>query len=323
MKSMNNHNPWKAFLLAVLVQGLMPKALALTNVRSPKEEFMRCRHEMMQTFSVVEKGYRECQREKFYTEGPPDVARKCFPKCLLRKIDILEADDGVSLQAFEKGIEGKFTGSSSERLRETFKDCLEKHGALVNPTDPLCPGYGEIMYCLEKTIMKLCEDPNALPEEDDDDEEEEVAEPPKSEYDKCSEEKTQGLMSVMKNFEVCKSEKSYIELYKSEDTRYFAQRCFAKCILRQEKALDASGHLTPESFESALTNRVSGRAHGIALKAFKDCYDEHKALLNPEDPTCPGFDKIGICLQGGLQKICDPPEVLTMEQEAARAKEEL
>ncbi|CAG7826529.1 unnamed protein product [Allacma fusca] len=133
---------------------------------------------------------------------------------------------------------------------------------------------------------------------------------PETEKEKCEGEQVVGLMSVMRNFEVCKKEEFYIENYKSDSTRYIAQRCFAKCIFKQEKALDESGALTLDSFKNALKNRITGKLEEVILKAFVNCYEQHSALLNPDDPTCPGFDKVGICLHPVFQHVCDGPEFL-------------
>jgi hypothetical protein len=138
------------------------------------------------------------------------------------------------------------------------------------------------------------------------------------EMKQCIKERRRGLVSIKKKIDICQTAVST-----SSGDETAIRGCLAKCVFKKENALDDNDALTKESFENAIENRVSGGQRELLVKSFEECLEEHGTLVKPEEETCPGYEKVGVCLQSALESLCDDPEALSPRADADGAKEEL
>jgi len=140
------------------------------------------------------------------------------------------------------------------------------------------------------------------------------------EMKKCIKERRRGLVSIKKSIGLCETLTKSSTGTQNESA---FRGCLAKCVFKQENVLGDNDAIIIESFENGIENRVSGGQRKLLLKALDECLQKHGSLVKPDDPTCPGYLEVGVCLQVAIGSLCEDPIALLSGTNADDPKEEL
>jgi len=120
----------------------------------------------------------------------------------------------------------------------------------------------------------------------------------------CAREKRRGLRAIEKTLSACVEEfKTKVSSQGTESSN----DCIAKCIMKNENALNEQDLVTEETIEETIGTRATGARREKLTAHFKQCLNQYGKTeqIGNEDASCKGYEALGLCMRAGVMDMCD------------------
>jgi len=117
----------------------------------------------------------------------------------------------------------------------------------------------------------------------------------------CIKKSKQFLKQVMKLFSTCNKEMGMQN--KTAQEYHDGLGCVIKCVMKKMEVLDKDDLITEQMVKDHVEKLIPESNQKHAHEALTKCIKLHDEL-DPKDPTCKVYLKLGNCMQNALTDIC-------------------
>ncbi|OXA62476.1 uncharacterized protein LOC110863381 [Folsomia candida] len=111
----------------------------------------------------------------------------------------------------------------------------------------------------------------------------------------------QMLKSVMKSFSTCNKEMGMMN--KTAQEYHDSLGCIIKCVMKKFEVLDKDDLITEAMVKDHVEKRIPQSQQKHAHEGLMKCVKLHDDL-DPKDPKCKVYQKLGNCMQDALTDLC-------------------